>query len=60
MPASVRDALKEVFQQEGGLSSDNANQMLAVMETSGRLQCETWSWSWTAYQCQRLQMKEST
>lgn len=43
MPASVRDALKEVFQQEGGLSSDNANQMLAVMENSGRLQCETWS-----------------
>lgn len=60
MPASVRDALKEVFKQEGGLSSDDANQMLAVMETSGRLQCETWSWSWTAYQCQWLQMKECT
>ncbi|CAF96712.1 unnamed protein product, partial [Tetraodon nigroviridis] len=43
MPASVRSALKEVFQQEGTLSSEAAEQMLVVMENSGRLQCETWS-----------------
>lgn len=43
MPASVRDALKEAFQHEGALSSEEAEQMLAVMENSGRLQCETWS-----------------
>ncbi|TWW66953.1 NADPH-dependent diflavin oxidoreductase 1 [Takifugu flavidus] len=43
MPASVRDALSKVFQQEGGLSSEDAIQMLAIMEKSGRLQCETWS-----------------
>uniref|UniRef100_A0A674P3N3 NADPH-dependent diflavin oxidoreductase 1 n=1 Tax=Takifugu rubripes TaxID=31033 RepID=A0A674P3N3_TAKRU len=43
MPASVCDALSKVFQQEGGLSSEDAIQMLAIMEKSGRLQCETWS-----------------
>lgn len=43
MPASVREALKEVFQGQGALSSDDAEQMLAIMEHSGRLQCETWS-----------------
>lgn len=43
MPASVRDALKEVFEREGALSSEEAKQMLALMESSGRLQCETWS-----------------
>lgn len=43
MPASVCNALKEAFQQEGALSSEEAEQMLAVMENSGRLQCETWS-----------------
>lgn len=43
MPASVRDALKEALQQEGALSSEEAEQMLVVMENSGRLQCETWS-----------------
>lgn len=43
MPAGVRDALKEVFQQKGALSSEEAEQMLTFMETSGRLQCETWS-----------------
>uniref|UniRef100_A0A673BCC1 NADPH-dependent diflavin oxidoreductase 1 n=1 Tax=Sphaeramia orbicularis TaxID=375764 RepID=A0A673BCC1_9TELE len=43
MPTSVRDALKEVFQQEGGVSSEDAEQMLDAMERSGRLQSETWS-----------------
>lgn len=43
MPASVCDALKEVFQQEGGVSAEDAEQMLAAMERSGRFQSETWS-----------------
>lgn len=44
MPASVCDALKEVFQQEGGMSPNDAEQMLAAMERSGQFQSETWSW----------------
>ncbi|XP_041667703.1 NADPH-dependent diflavin oxidoreductase 1 [Cheilinus undulatus] len=43
MPSSVCDALKEVFQQEGGMSSEDAEQMLDVMEKTGRFQSETWS-----------------
>lgn len=43
MPASVRDALKEVFQQEGSISPGDAEQMLEAMERSGRMQSETWS-----------------
>ncbi|XP_044029150.1 NADPH-dependent diflavin oxidoreductase 1 [Siniperca chuatsi] len=43
MPTSVRDALKEVFQQEGGVSTGDAEQVLAAMERSGQLQSETWS-----------------
>ncbi|XP_036973433.1 NADPH-dependent diflavin oxidoreductase 1 [Acanthopagrus latus] len=43
MPASVCDALKEVFQQEGGVSAEEAEQMLTAMERTGRLQSETWS-----------------
>ncbi|KAM9338279.1 NADPH-dependent diflavin oxidoreductase 1 [Symphorus nematophorus] len=43
MPASVCDALKEAFQQQGGVSAEDAEQMLAVMERSGRFQSETWS-----------------
>lgn len=43
MPASVRDALKEVFQQEGGMSAVEAEHMLEAMERTGRLQSETWS-----------------
>ncbi|KAL3041269.1 hypothetical protein OYC64_019463 [Pagothenia borchgrevinki] len=43
MPTSVCDALKEVFQQEGGLSSEEAEQMLLTMERTGRFQSETWS-----------------
>ncbi|KAM9734721.1 NADPH-dependent diflavin oxidoreductase 1 [Menidia menidia] len=43
MPASVCDALKDVFQQEGGASVQEAEQMLAAMEKTGRLQTETWS-----------------
>ncbi|KAM4634792.1 NADPH-dependent diflavin oxidoreductase 1 isoform 1-T3 [Polymixia lowei] len=43
MPASVCEALKGVFQQEGGLSLDEADQMLVAMERMGRFQSETWS-----------------
>uniref|UniRef100_UPI0037E89305 NADPH-dependent diflavin oxidoreductase 1 n=1 Tax=Semicossyphus pulcher TaxID=241346 RepID=UPI0037E89305 len=43
MPTSVCDALKEAFQQEGGVSSEDAEQMLEAMERTGRFQSETWS-----------------
>uniref|UniRef100_A0A672FQ65 NADPH-dependent diflavin oxidoreductase 1 n=1 Tax=Salarias fasciatus TaxID=181472 RepID=A0A672FQ65_SALFA len=43
MPASVRDALKEVFQQEGRLTAEQAQEMLEAMERTGRFQSETWS-----------------
>ncbi|XP_070706210.1 NADPH-dependent diflavin oxidoreductase 1 isoform X2 [Pempheris klunzingeri] len=43
MPAGVCDALKEVFQQEGGMSTEDAEQMLRAMEKSGQFQSETWS-----------------
>ncbi|XP_072228397.1 NADPH-dependent diflavin oxidoreductase 1 [Leuresthes tenuis] len=43
MPAGVCDALKDVFRQEGGMSSQEAEQTLAAMEKTGRLQSETWS-----------------
>ncbi|XP_038126632.1 NADPH-dependent diflavin oxidoreductase 1 [Cyprinodon tularosa] len=43
MPAAVCDALKETFQQEGGVSAEEAEQMLVAMEKTGRLQSETWS-----------------
>lgn len=45
MPANVRDALKDAFQQEGGVSPEDGEQMLVALERSGRLQSETWSWS---------------
>uniref|UniRef100_A0A3Q4GF78 NADPH-dependent diflavin oxidoreductase 1 n=1 Tax=Neolamprologus brichardi TaxID=32507 RepID=A0A3Q4GF78_NEOBR len=43
MPASVCDALKEAFQQAGGVSAEEAEQMLATMEKTGRFQSDTWS-----------------
>ncbi|KAG7221222.1 hypothetical protein INR49_017439 [Caranx melampygus] len=43
MPASVSDALKEVFEKEGGMSAREAQQIFDTMETTGRIQCETWS-----------------
>ncbi|XP_061655969.1 NADPH-dependent diflavin oxidoreductase 1 isoform X2 [Phyllopteryx taeniolatus] len=42
MPKGVCDALKSVFQQEGGLSPEDAEKMLAAMESSGKSQRETW------------------
>uniref|UniRef100_A0A8C3ALA1 NADPH-dependent diflavin oxidoreductase 1 n=1 Tax=Cyclopterus lumpus TaxID=8103 RepID=A0A8C3ALA1_CYCLU len=43
MPTSVCNALKELFQQEGGMSSADASQMLTNMERTGQFQSETWS-----------------
>ncbi|KAF7653046.1 hypothetical protein LDENG_00088030 [Lucifuga dentata] len=43
MPASVREALQEAFQQEGGVSAEEAERMLTAMEMTGKLQSETWS-----------------
>ncbi|XP_008423034.1 NADPH-dependent diflavin oxidoreductase 1 [Poecilia reticulata] len=43
MPAAVRDALQFAFQQEGGVSGQEAELMLVAMEKTGRLQSETWS-----------------
>lgn len=60
MPASVRDALKEVFQQEGSISPGDAEQMLEAMERSGQMQSETWSWSHDPESLQVLIMTDST
>ncbi|XP_076867747.1 NADPH-dependent diflavin oxidoreductase 1 [Brachyhypopomus gauderio] len=43
MPAAVCDALKEVFQQGGGVTESQAQEMLNGMEKAGRFQSETWS-----------------
>ncbi|XP_069039695.1 NADPH-dependent diflavin oxidoreductase 1 isoform X2 [Lepisosteus oculatus] len=43
MPAAVADALKAVFQAEGGLSDPDAEALLCQLERSGRFQTETWS-----------------
>uniref|UniRef100_A0A665U1H1 NADPH-dependent diflavin oxidoreductase 1 n=1 Tax=Echeneis naucrates TaxID=173247 RepID=A0A665U1H1_ECHNA len=43
MPANVSDALKQAFQQEGGLSAEEAERMFEAMDRTGRLQSETWS-----------------
>ncbi|KAJ8379615.1 hypothetical protein SKAU_G00003930 [Synaphobranchus kaupii] len=43
MPAAVCDALKEVFQSEGGLSATQAEDMFDAMERTGHFQSETWA-----------------
>ncbi|XP_072841185.2 NADPH-dependent diflavin oxidoreductase 1 isoform X1 [Pogona vitticeps] len=43
MPEAVADALKTVFQSQGGLSALEAEQYLARLERDGRFQAETWS-----------------
>lgn len=43
MPTGVCDALKEVFQKEGGMTENQAQEMLDAMEKTGRFQSETWS-----------------
>ncbi|XP_051963359.1 NADPH-dependent diflavin oxidoreductase 1 isoform X1 [Xyrauchen texanus] len=43
MPTGVCDALKGIFEKEGGMSEDQAQEMLDAMEKAGRFQSETWS-----------------
>ncbi|XP_078498271.1 NADPH-dependent diflavin oxidoreductase 1 [Lissotriton helveticus] len=43
MPAAVADALKSVFESEGGMSASEADQYLTALEQSRRFQTETWS-----------------
>lgn len=43
MPAAVSEALKAGFQSQGGVSSEEADQMVVAMERAGRFQTETWS-----------------
>ncbi|XP_073717118.1 NADPH-dependent diflavin oxidoreductase 1 [Misgurnus anguillicaudatus] len=43
MPTGVCDALKEMFQKDGGMSESQAQEMLDTMEKVGRFQSETWS-----------------
>lgn len=43
MPQNVRDAFTEdVFTKVGGLSPEDAEELLHKMERTGRLQVETW------------------
>ncbi|XP_069465948.1 NADPH-dependent diflavin oxidoreductase 1 isoform X2 [Ambystoma mexicanum] len=43
MPAAVSDALKLVFQSEGGMAAMEAELFLTALEQSHRFQSETWS-----------------
>ncbi len=43
MPSDVQDALKAVCVEHGGLTEEEAAALLNTMETSKRLQLETWS-----------------
>ncbi|KAG8549501.1 hypothetical protein GDO81_020980 [Engystomops pustulosus] len=43
MPNQVTDALKSIFQSEGGMSALEAEQYLVMLEKCGRFQSETWS-----------------
>lgn len=43
MPEAVGEALKSVFQSEGGLSALEAEEHLTSLERVHRFQAETWS-----------------
>ncbi|XP_062844915.1 NADPH-dependent diflavin oxidoreductase 1 [Trichomycterus rosablanca] len=43
MPSAVCDAVKEIFQQEGGVTESQAQEMLDIMERTNRFQSETWA-----------------
>jgi len=43
MPVAVQDALREVAIEEGGLTEDQGAEFMRMLETSKRLQLETWS-----------------
>jgi sulfite reductase alpha subunit-like flavoprotein len=42
MPQAVREALIEVFQQQGSMSREDAETYLIRMEKSGQYKQETW------------------
>jgi len=42
MPQAVREALIEVFQNEGGMTREDAEGYLGRMEKEGRYKQETW------------------
>jgi len=42
MPSSVREAIRHVIQEHGGLSPADAELFLLNMEKTGRYQTETW------------------
>ena len=42
MPQAVREALIEVFQQEGTMTREDAEAYLAKMEKESRYKQETW------------------
>ncbi|XP_072344212.1 NADPH-dependent diflavin oxidoreductase 1 isoform X1 [Scyliorhinus torazame] len=43
MPTQVTDALKSIFQSEGGLSEAESEHLLVELDRCGRFQTETWS-----------------
>lgn len=43
MPSAVCDAVKQSFQQEGGVTENQAQEMLDMMEKAKRFQSETWA-----------------
>ena len=43
MPTDVQDALRAVCVEHGGLTEEQAAAFLKTLETSRRLQLETWS-----------------
>ena len=42
MPSDVLGALAQVAKQHGGLSSEQADELLRTMQAHKRLQLETW------------------
>ena len=42
MPLAVRQALVDIFQQEGGITSSDAEAYLNRLEKEGRYKQETW------------------
>ena len=43
MPDSVRDAVKGVIQEEGGLTEEEAENYIRELDRTRRYQAETWS-----------------
>jgi len=43
MPTDVQDALTTISMQHGGLSEEEAAQLMRTLVLTGRLQLETWA-----------------